>query len=99
MSASGSRPQSSSSDMPPSLSSSPAFGVPPPTLGSLPRSVSTGATVPMPPGAASAPGPPRPTSSLSHAQSIDDLLGAPMARKGNTVRGKKKGRYVDVMAK
>ncbi|KAJ6134113.1 hypothetical protein N7523_000435 [Penicillium sp. IBT 18751x] len=102
MSASGSRPQSSSSDMPPSLSSSPAFsnlGVPPPILGNLPRSVSTGATVPVPPGASSAPGPPRPTSSLSHAQSIDDLLGAPMARKGNNVRGKKKGRYVDVMAK
>ncbi|KAJ5674672.1 uncharacterized protein N7477_004606 [Penicillium maclennaniae] len=102
MSASGSRPQSSSSDMPPSLSSSPAFsnlGVPPPILGNLPRSVSTGATVPVPPGASSAPGPPRPTSSLSHAQSIDDLLGAPMARKGNNVRGKKKGRYIDVMAK
>lgn len=102
MAASGSRPQSSSSDMPPSLSSSPAFsnlGVPPPTLGSLPRSVSTTATVPVPPGGSSAPGPPRPTSSLSHAQSIDDLLGAPAARKGNTVRGKKKGRYVDVMAK
>jgi hypothetical protein len=102
MAASGSRPQSSASDMPPSLSSSPAFsnlGVPPPTLGSLPRSVSTGATIPVPPGASSAPGPPRPTSSLSHAQSIDDLLGAPAARKGATVRGKKKGRYVDVMAK
>ncbi|KAJ6002932.1 hypothetical protein N7451_005479 [Penicillium sp. IBT 35674x] len=87
--ASGSRPQSSSSDAA-NLSSSPAFpglAVPPP----MPRSVSTS-------GAMSST-PPRPTSSLSHAQSIDDLLGAPTARKGaNTVRGKKKGRYVDVMA-
>lgn len=101
--ASGSRPQSSSSDMPPSLSSSPAFsslGVPPPMGpygGSLPRSVSTGAAHPTPPGSSSGP-PPRPSSSLTHASSIDDLLGAPQARKGNTVKGKKKGRYVDVMA-
>jgi hypothetical protein len=34
---------------------------------------------------------------LTHASSIDDLIGAPAARKGNTIRGKKKGRYVDVM--
>lgn len=100
--ASGSRPPSSSSDAPPSLSSSPAFsglGVPPTSLGNMPRSVSTGASSTGPPGSSSGPAPPRPTSSLSHAQSIDDLLGAPQARKGNTVRGKKKGRYVDVMAK
>ncbi|KAJ5560145.1 hypothetical protein N7513_002544 [Penicillium frequentans] len=87
--ASGSRPQSSSSDAA-HLSSSPAFpglAVPPP----MPRSVSTSGAISSTP--------PRPTSSLSHAQSIDDLLGAPSARKGaNTVRGKKKGRYVDVMA-
>ncbi|KAJ5936748.1 hypothetical protein N7466_003198 [Penicillium verhagenii] len=87
--ASSSRPQSSSSDVQ-NLSSSPAFpglSVPPP----LPRSVSTS-------GAMSST-PPRPTSSLSHAQSIDDLLGAPTARKGgNNPRGRKKGRYVDVMA-
>ncbi|KAJ5638436.1 hypothetical protein N7528_000826 [Penicillium herquei] len=94
--ASGSRPPSSSSDAAP-LSSSPAFsglGVPPP----MPRSVSSNAALlsSTPPGG---PAPPRPASSLSHAQSIDDLLGAPVARKGaNTVRGKKKGRYVDVMA-
>ncbi|QSS63204.1 COPII coated assembly protein SEC16 [Histoplasma capsulatum] len=44
--------------------------------------------------------PSRPGTALSNASSIDDLLGAPQARKGNTVRGKKKGRgYVDVMAK
>ncbi|KAJ5166442.1 COPII coat assembly protein sec16 [Penicillium canariense] len=100
MSAAGSRPQSSSSDMPPPFSSSPALsglGGPPP-LGSLPRSVSTGAAVPTPPGSSAGPPPPRPSSSLTHASSIDDLLGAPTARKGNTIKGKKKGRYVDVMA-
>ncbi|KAJ5768966.1 hypothetical protein N7520_003525 [Penicillium odoratum] len=86
---SNSRPQSSSSDAP-HLSSSPAFpglAVPPP----MPRSVSTGGAISSTP--------PRPPSSLSHAQSIDDLLAAPTARKaGNNVRGRKKGRYVDVMA-
>ncbi|KAJ5984883.1 hypothetical protein N7522_012079 [Penicillium canescens] len=93
--AAGSRPPSSSSAAPPPFSSSPGISglaAPP-----LPRSVSTGAAVPTPPGSSSGP-PPRPSSSLTHASSIDDLLGAPTARKGNTVRGKKKGRYVDVMA-
>ncbi|KAJ6150966.1 hypothetical protein N7470_007560 [Penicillium chermesinum] len=93
--ASGSRPPSSSSEAG-FLSSSPAFsglGVPPP----LPRSVSTSAAAPTPPGSSGGP-PPRPTSSLTHAQSIDDLLAAPAGRKGGSARGKKKGRYVDVMA-
>ncbi|CAG8022939.1 unnamed protein product [Penicillium salamii] len=93
MSASGSRPPSSSSAAP--LSSSPGISglaAPP-----LPRSVSTGVSMPTPPGSSSGP-PPRPSSTLTHASSIDDLIGAPTARKGNTVRGKKKGRYVDVMA-
>ncbi|KAI9880181.1 MAG: vesicle coat component [Pleopsidium flavum] len=46
-------------------------------------------------------GPPsRPTTSMSNASSIDDLIGAPAARKGGTVKKSKKGRgYVDVMAK
>jgi hypothetical protein len=66
------------------------------------RSASTGA-VPPAGSASSRPGssagpPPRPSTSLSHASSIDDLLGAPQARKGATSRGRKKGRYVDVMA-
>lgn len=87
----GSRPQSSSTAAPPFLSSSPGLS------GLAPRSVSTGAAMPTPPGSSSGP-PPRPSSSLTHASSIDDLIGAPQARKGNTVRGKKKGRYVDVMA-
>ncbi|KAJ5092407.1 hypothetical protein NUU61_007277 [Penicillium alfredii] len=96
---SGSRPPSSSSAAQ-SISSSPAFsglGAPPP-IGSLPRSVSTGGAAPTPPGSSAGPPPSRPSSSLTHASSIDDLLGAPQARKGNSVRGKKKGRYVDVMA-
>ncbi|CAI7665358.1 unnamed protein product [Penicillium glandicola] len=95
MSVPSSRPQSSSTTAPPFLSSSPGFS----GLASqpLPRSVSTGAAMPTPPGSSSGP-PPRPSSSLTHASSIDDLIGAPQARKGNTVRGKKKGRYVDVMA-
>ncbi|KAL9625331.1 MAG: hypothetical protein Q9160_000394 [Pyrenula sp. 1 TL-2023] len=44
----------------------------------------------------------RPSSTMSSASNIDDLLGGPpQARKaGGTVKGKKKGRgYVDVMAK
>ncbi|KAL9064140.1 MAG: hypothetical protein Q9157_007941 [Trypethelium eluteriae] len=44
--------------------------------------------------------PSRPTTSMSNASSIDDLIGAPQARKGGTIKGKKKGgRYVDVMAR
>ncbi|KKK17150.1 hypothetical protein AOCH_003160 [Aspergillus ochraceoroseus] len=97
-----SRPPSSAG-APPPLSASPvpsSLGLPPPTLG---RSVSTGAVsagaMNSRPGSSSGP-PPRPATSLSNASSIDDLLGAPQARKGNAARGRKKGRgYVDVMAK
>ena len=42
--------------------------------------------------------PVRPSSTLSTASSIDDLMGPPGSRKGGTVKGKKKTqRYVDVM--
>lgn len=97
----GSRPQSAASSnvsgAPPLSSfSSSALGVPPPP-GNMPRSVSTGAAAPTPPGSAAGL-PPRPASSLTNANSIDDLLGAPVARKGNAAKNKKKGRYVDVMA-
>ena len=52
-----------------------------------------------PSGPPSAP-PSRPPTSMSNPSSIDDLIGAPQARKGGTVRKGKKGRgYVDVMAK
>jgi hypothetical protein len=33
---------------------------------------------------------------MSNASSIDDLLGAPQARKGPGAKKKKAGRYVDV---
>jgi hypothetical protein len=33
---------------------------------------------------------------MSTASSIDDLLGAPQARKGGAAKKKKGGRYVDV---
>ncbi|KAF2855039.1 hypothetical protein T440DRAFT_464350 [Plenodomus tracheiphilus IPT5] len=48
-------------------------------------------------GAASGP-PSRPGTGMSNASSIDDLLGAPQARKGPGAKKKKGGRYVDVMA-
>jgi hypothetical protein len=34
---------------------------------------------------------------MSHASSIEDLIGAPSAKRG-TVKKKRGGRYVDVMA-
>jgi hypothetical protein len=44
-------------------------------------------------------GPPsRPSTSMSNASSIDDLLGAAAPRKGPAAKKKKAGRYVDVMA-
>ncbi|KAK7745673.1 vesicle coat component [Diatrype stigma] len=45
----------------------------------------------MPPG--------RPTTSLSNASSIDDLLGAAGTRRAGSRKPRKSGRYVDVMAK
>ncbi|KAG6007212.1 hypothetical protein E4U21_006231 [Claviceps maximensis] len=45
-------------------------------------------------------GPPsRPSTSMSNASSIDDLLGAPAPRKPGQKKPRKSGRYVDVMAK
>jgi COPII coat assembly protein SEC16 len=51
--------------------------------------------------ASAASGPPtRPATGMSDANSIDDLLGAtPGPRKGGAKKGRKSGRYVDVMAK
>lgn len=61
---------------------------------------------PPPPSMQSSPGPPsappsRPGTGLGNASDIDDLLGGPPGpRKGGTVKkGKRSGRYVDVMAK
>ncbi|KAI0623326.1 COPII coat assembly protein sec16 [Pyrenophora tritici-repentis] len=56
-------------------------------------------TLPRPSfGAASGP-PSRPGTGMSNASSIDDLLGAPQARKGPGPKKKKGGRYVDVLKK
>ncbi|KAF1810238.1 hypothetical protein P152DRAFT_516115 [Eremomyces bilateralis CBS 781.70] len=70
----------------------------PPVSASGPPS-RTGTPAGGPPGGKLLGGPPsRPPTRLSEASSIDDLLGAAGARKGGTVRGKKRGgRYVDVM--
>lgn len=52
-----------------------------------------------PSGPPSAP-PSRPATGMGGASNIDDLIGAPQARKGGTIKKAKKGRgYVDVMAK
>ncbi|ODH52657.1 hypothetical protein GX48_01142 [Paracoccidioides brasiliensis] len=99
----------------PTPASAPSLAPPPnPSKGSLspsgdssPQNLSPGSPS-LPPSASpyltplsvSAGPPTRPGTALSNASSIDDLIGAPQARKGSTVRGKKKGRgYVDVMAK
>lgn len=68
-------------------------GIPP---SGLPRSVSSSNAASAPPST----GPPsRPTTSMSNASSIDDLLGAPAPRKAGQKKARKSGRYVDVMAK
>jgi COPII coat assembly protein SEC16 len=72
----------------PPRSDSPALdGVAPPPM--LSSSVPSGLSGP----------PSRPGTSMSNASSIDDLLGAPAARKGGAKKGKKGRGYVDVMAK
>ncbi|GAB7365345.1 hypothetical protein MBLNU230_g6425t1 [Neophaeotheca triangularis] len=93
---SNSRPPTSSG-----LSNPPAgfvMGSQPPSRTGTPASENGGAgglAPPMPP-------PSRPGTGLSNASSLDDLMapGAGGAKKGNTIKGKKRGgRYVDVMAK
>ncbi|MCJ1434042.1 vesicle coat component [Xylographa pallens] len=80
---------------PPMGTRSPALGEPSEGGGLMPASASAAAGI-GPPSAPQS----RPTTAVSTASSIDDLIGAPAARKGGTVKGKKKGRgYVDVMAK
>jgi hypothetical protein len=87
----------------------PALG-PAPSMGrsaSMPQTVaamsSAAASMTGGPGSGPPSRPPsRPTTSLSNASDIDDLLGpaAPRSRAaGGSTRGKRKGRYVDVMAK
>lgn len=106
--AAGMRPPTSASmalpgSGPPSRSATPASELGGPAGGSVNGDVPP-ALPPFSAATAAAMAPPgRPSSSLSTASSIDDLLGGPPgagSRKGGTVKGKKKGgRYVDVMAK
>ncbi|KAF2262893.1 hypothetical protein CC78DRAFT_545407 [Lojkania enalia] len=100
MSAPPSRPPTSnpprSSSMPPPAAGGPSRastpGVPSDSEGKPPTL--------MPPTSLGGSGPPsRPSTGMSNASSIDDLLGAPTARKGASKKGKRGGRYVDVMAK
>ncbi|KAF1353429.1 Sec23-binding domain of Sec16-domain-containing protein [Delphinella strobiligena] len=84
--------------------SSPMSGPPsgPPSRVGTPGAPMTppGVASAVPPGLASGP-PSRPPSNMSNASSIDDLLGAPAPRKSGATakKGKRGGRYVDVMAK
>lgn len=103
----GSRPPTSGSigppaapgSGPPSRAATPSFPGPPESAG-LPSSVTAlngdGSALPSGP-------PSRPSTSMSTASSLDDLLGAGPpggGRKAGTLKGKKKGgRYIDVMAK
>ncbi|EFQ97244.1 COPII coat assembly protein SEC16 [Nannizzia gypsea CBS 118893] len=73
-----------------------AQGGPNSPYGSAPPSSSLG--VPLPGGTPPLTPSSRPGTALSHASSIDDLLAAPSTKKGGTLKGRKKGRYVDVMA-
>ncbi|QIX01615.1 hypothetical protein AMS68_007132 [Peltaster fructicola] len=80
---------------PPSRQGTPANA--PPGQGLPPKSM----PLPTPAGAiaGSMAPPPRPSSTMSNASSLDDLLGAPAgAAKKGAAKNKKKGRYVDVMA-
>lgn len=98
-------PQSTTSAPPIGITAPPPRPTPPPmtlnkaisqeslTAGGAPlmaRSISNQSNASAPPG--------RPTTSLSNASSIDDLLGAAGPRKG-AKKTRKSGRYVDVMAK
>lgn len=94
----GLRPPTS---MPPRSSSMPPpMGIP--SRASTPGVPSDNEGGPKPPVLARPPlasGPPsRPSTSMSNASSIDDLLGAAQPRKGPGAKKKKGGRYVDVMA-
>ncbi|CAK7224404.1 vesicle coat component [Sporothrix curviconia] len=85
------------------------FGAPPPpaSAGIVPPAPSGSAPPTVPPAmartaSAASSGPPsRPATSMGDATSIDDLLGSVPAgpRKAGAKKGRKSGRYVDVMAK
>ncbi|SLM36886.1 Sec16, central conserved domain [Lasallia pustulata] len=96
-----------SSSGPPSGTSTPARSESPAAVGTGGSSLSgEGRSTLAPPLPVSGPpsGPPssppsRPSTAMRTDSSIDDLIGAPQARKGGTIKKGKKGRgYVDVMA-
>ncbi|KAF2811949.1 uncharacterized protein BDZ99DRAFT_284183 [Mytilinidion resinicola] len=106
-SAPGSRPPTStpnqrSSSMPPP--SAPGSRAGTPARVGTPGAEGEGSMLPptlMPPSLPAGSGPPsRPGTGMSTASSIEDLIGAPQARAGGTVKRNKKkgGRYIDVMA-
>ena len=84
---------------PPSRAATPASMGPPDSAGLVPpASFAAGGLIGEGSGPPSAP-PSRPPTSMSTASSLDDLLAGPRKAGSGTVKGKKKGRYVDVMAK
>ncbi|KAG5980934.1 hypothetical protein E4U55_003468 [Claviceps digitariae] len=93
-SASGTPPPSGAHTPPPAADrmSVPPMGMPPrPSALSTAQSMDNLYTRAGPPS--------RPSTSMSNASSIDDLLGAPAPRKGGPKKSRKSGRYVDIMAK
>lgn len=95
-------PRTSSAGMPPGAAL-PQSSAPGTSASSLMPTPGSASRVGTPAGDGGPPGtgiPSRPPTSMSNASSIDDLIGAPAARKpGGGKKGKKGGRYVDVMAK
>lgn len=109
-------PQSTGTPPPPMASSAPSGGMPlhmrsaTPELTRAPSMDNLGLSAPPPlmarsvsnpslGGPAVAP-PSRPTTSMSNASSIDDLIGAAAPRRpGEKKKPRKSGRYIDVMAK
>ncbi|KAF2491496.1 hypothetical protein BU16DRAFT_492590 [Lophium mytilinum] len=97
-----STPNQRSSSMPPP--SAPGSRAGTPARVGTPGAEGEGLMLPptlMPPSLPAGSGPPsRPGTGMSTASSIEDLIGAPQARAGGTVKRNKKkgGRYIDVMA-
>jgi hypothetical protein len=98
-------PMAGRSSVPPPMGS-PGGMLQPPNLAKAPSMESLGGAPPMgrTVSGSSAAGPPsappsRPTTSMSNASSIDDLLSAAGPRKPGQKKPRKSGRYVDVMAK
>ncbi|KAI9149421.1 COPII coat assembly protein sec16 [Paramyrothecium foliicola] len=96
-------PMSGRSSAPPPAAG-PPMSLQPPELGKPPSMESLAPPMARTASSNSAAGPPsgppsRPTTSMSNASSIDDLLSASAPRKPGQKKPRKSGRYVDVMAK